>query len=46
VQAVYDTMKALREGTKPGELKNVAPNALMNTLTRAAAYDEATKSYL
>ena len=43
VQAVYDTMKALREGTKPGELKNVAPNALMNTLTRAAAYDEATK---
>ena len=46
VQAIYDTMKALRQGTKPGELKNVATSALMNTLTRAAAYDEATKNYL
>jgi len=46
VQAVYETMKALREGTKPADLKNVASSALMNRLTRAAAYDEATKKYL
>ena len=46
VQAVYDTMKALREGTKPGELKGVASSTLMGTLTRAAAYDEAAKKYL
>ena len=46
VQAVYDTMKALREGTKPGELKGVASGALMATLTRAGAYDETAKKYL
>jgi len=46
VQAVYDTMKALREGTRPAELKNVASAALMATLTRAAHYDQATRDYL
>ena len=46
VQAVYDTMKALREGTSPGQIKNVASSALMSTLTRAAHYDEATRDYL
>ena len=45
-QAVYDTMKALREGTSPGQLKNVASSALMSTLTHAAKYDEATRDYL
>lgn len=46
VQAVYETMKALREGTSPGAIKNVASSALMNTLTRAGPYDEATRDYL
>lgn len=46
VQAVYETMKALREGTAPAQIKNVASSALMNTLTRAAHYDEATRDYL
>ncbi len=46
VQAVYDTMKALREGTKPSQLKNVASSELMSTLTRAAQYDQATRDYL
>jgi len=46
VQAVYDTMKALRDGTSPSQLKNVASSALMSTLTRAAQYDEATREYL
>ena len=46
VQAVYDTMKALREGVKPSALKNVASADLMKTLTRAADYDQATRDYL
>ena len=46
VQAVYETMKALREGTKPADLKNLASGELMKTLTRAAEYDKATKDYL
>jgi len=46
VQAVYDTMKALREGASPGQIKNVASSALMNTLTRTAQYDEAMRNFL
>ncbi len=46
VQAVYDTMKALRDGTAPKDLKNVASGELMKTLTRAAEYDKATRDYL
>ena len=46
VQGIYDTMKALRGGTRPAEIKNVASGALMKTLTRAAQYDEATRDYL
>lgn len=46
VQAIHDTMKALREGASPGQIKNVASSALMATLTRAADYDAATRDYL
>jgi carboxyvinyl-carboxyphosphonate phosphorylmutase len=46
VQAVYDTMKALREGTSPSQIRNVASATLMATLTRAADYDGATRDYL
>lgn len=46
VQAIYDTMKALREGTSAAQIKNVASGALMSTLTHAAQYDEATRNYL
>jgi carboxyvinyl-carboxyphosphonate phosphorylmutase len=46
VQGIYDTMKALRGGTRPAEIRNVASGALMKTLTRAAQYDEATRDYL
>ncbi len=46
VQAVYDTMKALRDGAKPAELKNIASGDLMKTLTRAADYDRAARDYL
>jgi hypothetical protein len=46
VQSVYDTMKALRNGTRPVDLKNVVSSELLKTLTRAASYDEATRKYL
>ncbi len=46
VQAVYETMKALRDGTKPANLKNLASSELMNTLTHTAQYDAAKRDYL
>jgi carboxyvinyl-carboxyphosphonate phosphorylmutase len=46
VQAVHDTMKALREGTPPTELKGVASAELMRTLTRDAAYTSAIRQFL
>ena len=46
VQSVYETMKALRDGTSPLEIKNVATSALLKAITRAASYDEATRKYL
>jgi carboxyvinyl-carboxyphosphonate phosphorylmutase len=46
VQAVYDTLKALREGVPPRELKNIAAPELMRRVTRAADYQEWTKEFL
>ena len=46
VQAVYDTLKALREGVPPRELKNIASNELMRQVTRADDYQRWTKDYL
>ena len=46
VQSVYDTMKALRNGTRPVDLRNVVSGELLKTLTRASSYDEATRKYL
>jgi len=46
IQSVYDTMKALREGTAPRQIKNVVSGELLKTLTRAAWYDEASRKYL
>ena len=46
VQSVYETMKALRDGTNPAQIKNNASTTLMKVLTRAAYYDEATRNYL
>jgi oxaloacetate decarboxylase len=46
VQSVYETMKALRDGTSPVQIKNIASSGLLKTLTRAASYDEATRRYL
>jgi carboxyvinyl-carboxyphosphonate phosphorylmutase len=38
VQAVYDTLKALRAGTPPQELKGVASGELMKRLSRDGDY--------
>ena len=38
VNAVHETLKALREGTLPGEIEGVAPPDLMRRVTRDAAY--------
>ena len=46
VQAVYDTLKALREGVPPRELKNIAPPELMRRITRADDYQLWTKHFL
>lgn len=46
VQAMYDTMKAVRAGARPSELANIAPEPLMARLTRSADYQAYTKDYL
>lgn len=46
VQAVYNTLKALRDGTKPGELTGIASPELMQRVTRAADYRQWTRDYL
>jgi carboxyvinyl-carboxyphosphonate phosphorylmutase len=46
VQGVYDTLKALREGTKPSALKNVASGALQKKLLREADYDKWSQDFL
>jgi len=46
VQAVYETLKALREGVPPRDLKNIATPELMRRVTRADDYQGWTKDFL
>src|ERR1044071_6019362 len=46
VQAVYNTLKALRDGAKPAELIGIASPELMQRVTRAADYRQWTRDYL
>ena len=46
VQGVYDTLKALRDGVKPSELKNIASADLQKQLLRQADYGEWSKDFL
>ncbi len=46
VQAVYDTLKALREGTKPAELKGIASAETMRRVTRDGDYKSWTEKFL
>ena len=46
VEAVHATLKALREGTPPAELKGVASSELMRRVTRDGDYKRWTKDFL
>ena len=46
VQAVYNTLKALRDGTKPADLTGIASPELMQRVTRGADYRQWTKDFL
>ena len=46
VHAVHETLKALRDGTPPTEIKDVASAELMKTLTRQSAYAQWSKEFL
>ena len=46
VNAVYETLKALREGAPPGELAGVAPPDLMRRVTRDADYRRWMEEFL
>ena len=46
VQAIHDTLKALRDGTAPQRLERVAGDALMKQVTRNADYARWMKDFL
>jgi carboxyvinyl-carboxyphosphonate phosphorylmutase len=46
VQGVYNTLKALREGTRPSELKDVASADMQKKLLRQADYTKWSKEFL
>jgi carboxyvinyl-carboxyphosphonate phosphorylmutase len=46
VQAVYNTLKSLRDGTQPSDLQGIASPELMQRVTRAADYRQWTKDFL
>jgi carboxyvinyl-carboxyphosphonate phosphorylmutase len=46
VQAIYNTLKALSEGTKPSALPGIASSELMGRVTRDANYKTWTKDFL
>lgn len=46
VQALYATARALRTGTAPDQLPNVAPDSLLAHLARAADYERLSDEFL
>jgi carboxyvinyl-carboxyphosphonate phosphorylmutase len=46
VQAVYTTLKALRDGTKPADLTGVAAAETMHRVTHEGAYKSWTARFL
>ena len=46
VQAVYTTLKALRDGVDPADLQGLPSAELMAQVTRKADYDRWTKDFL
>jgi len=46
VNAVHETLKALRNGTPPADIKSVASAELMKQVTRQADYAKWSKDFL
>lgn len=46
VRAIHDTLKALRDGTRPAEIGGLAPTTLMQEVTRAAEYEDWARRFL
>ena len=46
VQAIHQTLKALRDGTTPADLEGVAPGDLMKQLMRQDAHQDRTNRFL
>lgn len=46
VQAVYNTLKALREGAKPSELQGIASTDMMRRVTRDGDYKTWTEKFM
>jgi carboxyvinyl-carboxyphosphonate phosphorylmutase len=46
VQAVYQTLKALHDGTKPGDLQGIASAEMMRRVTRDGDYKSWTEKFL
>jgi carboxyvinyl-carboxyphosphonate phosphorylmutase len=46
VKATYDTLKALRDGTRPSDLKGVASSEMMARVTREGDYKTWTEKFL
>ncbi|MCP4769276.1 MAG: isocitrate lyase/PEP mutase family protein [Gammaproteobacteria bacterium] len=46
VQAMYDCLKALRDGAPPAQLQGIASNELMQRLSRSASYRSWQDEYL
>jgi len=46
VRAVYDTLKALRDGVAPGEIENTATAELMNRISRDEDYQKWLNEFL
>jgi carboxyvinyl-carboxyphosphonate phosphorylmutase len=46
VQAVYNTLKALREGTRPADLQGIASAETMQRVTRGGDYKSWTEKFL
>ena len=46
IQAIYATLKALREGTKPVDIKGLPAPELVRTVTRAGDYERWAQHYL
>ena len=45
-RAVHDTLKALREGTKPADLPGLPASDLVASATRASDYKQRTRDFL